>query len=154
MSMDPKPARPRPNKECSRRHDAGGFTILELMVVLTILGLLAMVATPTYLRYLDSSKFGAAKVQIQSLGEAIDLFSYETGRYPSSDEGLAVLVSRPAGDAAWNGPYVKKAEMLVDPWGHPYQYRSPGQHGPYDLFSLGPKGQPGQDPDNRDLRSW
>lgn len=131
-----------------------GFTLLELMVVLAILGALAFVAAPPFLRYLASGKLQATKIQIASLGSALDLYAYEVGHYPSTEEGLRALVSKPATATRWNGPYLQRAEMIVDPWGHPYQYRMPGLHGSYDLYSLGPKGTQGGEADSDELRSW
>lgn len=118
-----------------------GYTLMELLVVLAILGLLAAIATPMVLRYLDSAKVSTAKTEISNLEGALDLFKYDVGRYPTTQEGLAALTAQPTGSENWNGPYVKKSKAAEDPWGHPYQYRSPGQHGEYDIYSLGPKGQ-------------
>lgn len=136
------------------RRPSAGFTLLELLVVLAILGLLAVVATPQVLKYLGTAKHETAKVQIQNLGTALDLYRFEVGRYPTTQEGLAALVTAPAGAARWNGPYVKKRESLTDPWDRPYGYRSPGQHGAYDLYTLGADGQPGGEGENRDATSW
>lgn len=133
---------------------ASGFTLLELLVVLAILAMLAAVATPQVLKYLGSAKFDTAKVQIENLGGALDLYKFETGRYPSTQEGLSALVAAPTGVARWNGPYLKSANALNDPWGRPYVYRSPGSRGPYDLSSLGADGQPGGEGENRDATSW
>jgi general secretion pathway protein G len=137
-----------------RARGAAGFTLLELMVVLAILGVLAFVAAPPFLRYLASGKLQATRIQIASLGSALDLYAYEVGRYPTSEEGLRALVAKPATATRWNGPYLQRAEMIVDPWGHPYQYRMPGQHGSYDLYSLGPKGTQGGEAESNELRSW
>lgn len=131
-----------------------GFTLLELMVVLAILGALAFVAAPPFLRYLAAGKMQAAKIQIASLGSALDLYAYEIGRYPSTAEGLKALLAKPANSTKWNGPYLQRTEMTLDPWGHPYQYRMPGRHGAYDLYSLGPKGTDGGENDADELRSW
>lgn len=115
---------------------------------------MAFFAAPPFLRYLDTAKLDTAKIQIQSLGAALDLYAYEIGAYPSGDEGLKALVERPAAAARWNGPYLKRQEMLLDPWGRPYHYRMPGQHGAYDLYSLGPKGAEGAEDSTKELRSW
>lgn len=136
------------------RRRSAGFTLLELLVVLAILGLLAVVATPQVLKYLGSAKHETAKVQVQNLGTALDLYRFEVGRYPTTQEGLTALVAAPPGTARWSGPYVKTRDSLTDPWGRPYGYRSPGQHGAYDLFSLGADGQPGGEGENRDATSW
>jgi general secretion pathway protein G len=92
------------------------------------------------LHYLDVAKISTAKTEISNLSASLDLFKYDVGRYPTTDEGLKALVGAPAGVDNWNGPYVKKTKDLVDPWGRPYHYRSPGQHGEFDLYSNGSKG--------------
>jgi general secretion pathway protein G len=131
-----------------------GFTLLELLVVLTLLGLFAVIATPQVLQYLSGAKAKTALVQVEQLGGALDLYRLDVGRYPTEQEGTAALVRKPADAPRWNGPYVKKKEMLVDPWGEPFQYRSPGQHGVYDLFSLGADKQQGGEDENKDVVSW
>ncbi|MDX1483409.1 MAG: type II secretion system major pseudopilin GspG [Alphaproteobacteria bacterium] len=137
-----------------RRKRQSGFTLLELLVVLTILGLFAIIATPRVLQYLGGAKSKTAAIQVEQLGGALDLYRLDVGRYPTAEEGIAALVERPAGAERWNGPYVKKKEMLVDPWGEPFRYRVPGQHGPYDLYSLGADKQEGGEGENKDLVSW
>jgi general secretion pathway protein G len=123
-----------------------GFTLIELLVVLAILGMLAAIAVPQVLKYLGRAKEDVVKVQVQSLGTSLDLFLLDVGRYPTDQEGLQALVSPPPGLGQWHGPYVTKANSLVDPWGHPYVYHQPGQQGSdYDLYSLGPTGN-GQPP--------
>lgn len=131
-----------------------GFTFIELLAVLLILGLLAAVATPQVMKYLGRARTDSARLQVQGLGGAIDLYYLDTGRYPSSQEGLQALVDRPPGQDKWNGPYVKKRDMLMDPWGRQYRYRAPGQHGDYDLYSLGADDAEGGESDNRDVTSW
>jgi general secretion pathway protein G len=131
-----------------------GFTLLELLVVLVILGLLAVLAVPQAIKYLGGAKTDTAKLQIQSLGANLDLFRLDVGRYPTQGEGLSALTDRPAGNDRWKGPYVKKRESLLDPWGRPYSYRVPGQHGEYDLFTLGADNAPGGDGENQDIVSW
>ncbi|MDH3240822.1 MAG: type II secretion system major pseudopilin GspG [Alphaproteobacteria bacterium] len=131
-----------------------GFTLLELLVVLAILGLFAIIATPQVLQYLSGAKSKTAAIQVQQLSGALDLYRLGVGRYPTQSEGMAALVERPAGADGWNGPYVQKKEMLVDPWGAPFRYRIPGQHGPYDLFSLGADKQEGGEDENKDIVSW
>lgn len=117
-----------------------GYTLMELLVVLAILGLLAVIATPMVLHYLDVAKQSSAKTEISNISAGLDLFRYDVGRYPTTEEGLKALQSAPAGVENWNGPYLKKAKDLVDPWGRPYHYRSPGQHGDFDLYSNGSSG--------------
>jgi general secretion pathway protein G len=123
-----------PDDRLNARQD--GFTLLELMVVVVILGMLAAIATPQVLKYLGGAKNDTARIQIASLGTVLDLYKLQTGGYPTSAEGLVALIERPASARNWNGPYAKK-ENLTDPWGTPYRYAYPGQHGEYDLFSLG-----------------
>ena len=131
-----------------------GFTLIELLVVLVILVLLASLVGPRVIGYLGSSRTKAAKVQIESLSSALELFKLDTGRYPATGEGLGALVQAPGGAAGWNGPYLTKREVPNDPWGRPYNYRSPGQHGPFDIFSLGADNQAGGTGENEDTNSW
>lgn len=123
--------------DTNKRSGERGFTLIELLVVLAILGLLAAIATPQVLKYLASAKVSAARTQVESLSSALDLYKLDIGRYPTTLEGLEALVTAPAGAESWNGPYVKKKTSLTDPWGHPYAYRAPGEHGDYDLYSYG-----------------
>ena len=131
-----------------------GFTLLELLVVLAILVLLASIATPQVLKYLGRAKTDTAKVQIENLSAALDFYRLDVGTYPSNDQGLQALVEAPAQASGWNGPYVKKKEMLIDPWGNPYRYRFPGEHGPFDVYSLGADNAPGGEGEDRDVVSW
>lgn len=131
-----------------------GFTLIELLVVLVILGLLAGLVGPQVLRYLGSAKSDTAMLQIEELGAGLDLYHLEVGRYPTTEEGLKALVEQPAGVTAWNGPYLKKKRVPVDPWGNEYQYRSPGEHGMYDLYSLGGDNLEGGESENADIVSW
>ena len=137
-----------------RRDAQRGFTLLELLVVLAILGVLATMAVPRVLAYLGTAKSDAAAVQVQRLGTTLDLFRLDVGRYPSAQEGLTILVERPEGLEGWNGPYLKKREMLLDPWGRIYAYRVPGEHGDYDLYSFGADQTEGGDGESRDVVSW
>src|ERR1700691_3490483 len=109
-----------------RKSDEAGYTLMELLVVLAILGLLAAIATPMVLHYLDSAKVSTAKTEVSNLAAGLDLYKYDVGRYPTTQEGLEALVSAPQGVDNWNGPYVKKTTKLSDPWGHPYNYKYPG----------------------------
>ena len=133
------------NKKRERRHQDGqaGFTLVEMLVVITIIGLIMGLVGPRVLNYLSESKVKAAKIQLQSFSSALDLFYLDAGRFPSTSEGLTALVQRTPGIAAWNGPYLKGGTLPNDPWSHPYLYRSPGQHGPYDIISYGADGQEG-----------
>ncbi|CAL8975152.1 Type II secretion system protein G [Rhodoplanes serenus] len=136
------------------RHAERGFTLVEILVVITIIGLIMGLVGPRVLNYLTDSKAKAAKIQIESLASALDLFYLDTGRYPSTSEGLAALVQRPGTAASWNGPYLKGGAVPADPWGNPYVYRSPGQHGAFDIASFGADGQEGGAGSGTDITSW
>ncbi|MGB0747909.1 MAG: type II secretion system major pseudopilin GspG [Magnetospiraceae bacterium] len=131
-----------------------GFTLLELLVVLAILGLIALFAVPQVTRLLGGAKSDAAAIQVTNLSSILDLYRIETGRFPTDAEGLEALRTKPAEAKGWNGPYVQKAEMLVDPWGNPYQYRFPGEHGEYDIWSFGADGTEGGSGEDADVVSW
>jgi general secretion pathway protein G len=120
-----------------------GFTLVEMLVVITIIGLIMGLIGPRVLNYLSESKVKAAKIQLQSFGSALDLFYLDAGRFPSTEEGLTALVQRTPGVAAWNGPYLKGGNVPSDPWNHPYIYRSPGERGAYEIMSYGSDGQEG-----------
>jgi general secretion pathway protein G len=130
-----------------------GFTLLELLVVMVIIGLLAGYVAPKYFNQIGKSEIKLARAQIDSLGKALDTFRLDTGHYPSMEEGLATLVSRPQNDPKWDGPYLKKG-VPQDPWDHPYVYKIPGEHGDYDLLSYGKDGQPGGEGEAADVTSW
>ena len=132
----------RAARNTSRAGEAG-FTLVEMLVVITIIGLIMGLIGPRVLNYLSESKVKAAKIQMQSFASSLDLFYLDAGRYPSSAEGLDALVHRVPGVAAWNGPYLKGGNVPGDPWNHPYIYRAPGEHGPYDIMSYGADGQEG-----------
>ena len=132
----------------------GGFTLLELMVVLLILALLGTIAAPRVTKYLRKAKAQTAKIQVDALSAAVDSFHLDTGRFPSGDEGLKALLDRPADTATWDGPYLKKRDSLIDPWGHPYLYRFPGQHGEYDVYTLGSDNREGGEGDAADVGNW
>jgi general secretion pathway protein G len=131
-----------------------GFTLVELLVVLVILGLLVALAAPRVMKYLGSARSDTARIQIEKLSGVLDLYRLEVGHYPTDQEGLRALVEKPAQTESWNGPYLKNAESLVDPWGAPYVYRSPGQHGEFDLYTLGADGKEGGDGADRDIVNW
>jgi general secretion pathway protein G len=135
---------PSPSRRiCAAASD--GFTLIELLVVLTIIGLIMGLIGPRVLGYLGDSRSKTAKLQIESLSSALDLFYLDAGRYPTSSEGLDALVQRPSSEVAiWNGPYVKGGRVPADPWGHPYQYRAPVEHTPpYEIVTLGSDGREG-----------
>jgi general secretion pathway protein G len=131
--------------QAGHRRNAGeqGFTLVEMLVVITIIGLIMGLIGPRVLNYLSESKVKAAKIQLQSFGSALDLFYLDAGRFPSTAEGLAALVQPPAGVGAWNGPYLKGGNVPHDPWNNPYVYRAPGERGAYDIISYGSDGQEG-----------
>ena len=130
-----------------------GFTLIELIVVLVILGLLATVVGPQVMKRLAQGKAEIAKIQIAQLDGALGLFRFDVGRYPTSGEGLEAL-ARDSGIQNWSGPYLQKTTIPKDPWGRDYEYRSPGQHGDYDLWSHGADGTSGGEDDSADVTSW
>lgn len=136
------------------RTDQRGFTLIELLVVLAILGLLAALATPQVVKYLGKAKTDTARIEIKNIGSSLDMFLIDNGRFPSQQEGLAALVDNPGNLSSWRGPYLKTKGSPVDPWGRPYQYRFPGQHGEYDLYTLGADNAPGGTGENEDVTNW
>jgi len=130
-----------------------GFTLLELLVVMVIIGLLAGYVGPKYFSQIGKSEVKAARAQIDALGKALDQFRLDTGHYPTMEEGLAVLVTRPANEPKWDGPYLTK-DVPLDPWGNPYVFKIPGDHGEYDLLSYGKDGQPGGVGEAADVTNW
>jgi general secretion pathway protein G len=132
---------------------SAGFTLLELLVVIAIIGLLAGYVAPRYFSQIGKSEVSVAKAQIDALEKALDQYRLDTGRYPTTEMGLAALAARPANEPKWNGPYLKKGVPL-DPWERPYAYKLPGDHGEYDLFSLGKDGAPGGTGENADITNW
>lgn len=127
--------------------------MIELLVVMIIIGLLAALVGPRFIRQEEKAKIKATKAQIELLGTALDTFRLDVGRYPSTEEGLESLRTKPGGVERWDGPYLKK-DLPLDPWGKAYAYRSPGEHGPFDIVSYGADGAPGGEGDNRDITSW
>lgn len=147
------PASSSANSRAQRKQDAG-FTLIELLVVLVILGLLAAFAAPQVLKYLGSAKTDAARAQIQNIASILDLYRLEVGAYPDETDGLEALLEPPDDAERWNGPYVKRRDALIDPWGQLYGYRMPGEHGEFDLYSLGADQAEGGDGENEDVTSW
>jgi general secretion pathway protein G len=130
-------------RRSAMRSSEAGFTLVEMLVVITIIGLVMGLVGPRVLGYLSESKVKAAKIQIESLSAALDLYYLDNGRYPASNEGLAALVERPATASMWNGPYLKTGVVPADPWGQPYVYKVPGDHSPYIIASFGSAGPRG-----------
>jgi len=139
------------NEPLSRNHR--GFTLIELLVVIIIIGLLAALVGPRLFGKVGAAKLKAAKAQVEMFGTALDTFRLDVGRYPTSEEGLKALREKPSGAERWDGPYLPK-EIPSDPWGRPYVYLSPGNHGDYDLMSYGADGIEGGEGENQDAVSW
>jgi len=144
MSQSPSHPPPGPQR---------GFTLLELLVVMVIIGLLAGYVAPKFFAHIGSSEIKAARAQIDSLEKALDAYRLDIGAYPSTEQGLTALVQRPANEARWSGPYLKKG-LPKDPWGRPYHYRQPGEHGDFDLLSHGKDGQAGGTGEAQDVVNW
>ncbi|MCK5828735.1 MAG: type II secretion system major pseudopilin GspG [Methylococcales bacterium] len=140
------------NKNKNKRQQ--GFTLIELLVVLAIIGLLAGLVGPQVMKHLGGAKTKAARVQIEDLAGALDMYKMDVGRYPSSEEGLQSLVEKPANARSWNGPYLRKNKIPQDPWIYDYHYVSPGEHGRFDLFSLGSDNAAGGEGEDMDINSW
>jgi general secretion pathway protein G len=131
-----------------------GFTLIELLVVLVILGLLAGIVAPNIIGKTETANLQSTKTQVENLSAALDMFRLEVGRYPTSSEGLQALIEEPAGVERWKGPYLKKNIIPKDAWGNEFHYESPGDHGPFDLYSHGPDNAEGGEGDNADIVSW
>jgi general secretion pathway protein G len=146
--------RSRTGAGATSRKGQRGFTLLELLVVLTILGLLGAIAVPQAMRYLGTSRSQTARVQVQAIMSSLDLFRLDVGRYPTEEEGLRALVDRPATAGAWNGPYLTRRTGLMDPWGNPYLYRMPGRNAPVEVLTLGSDRAEGGTGEAQDVGSW
>ncbi len=140
--------------KANRRRRERGLTLIELLVVLLILSLIAAFAVPRVMKYLGGARSDAAAIQIERLGGILDLYRLDMGRYPGTEDGLRALIEAPMEAERWNGPYLKKENSLIDPWGEPYEYLAPGDHGEYDLFTLGADGRDGGDGEDADVTSW
>lgn len=130
-----------------------GFTLLELLVVMVIIGLLVGYVGPTYFKQLGKSEIKVARAQIEAFANALDQYRMDTGHYPSTEDGLPALIEKPANEKKWNGPYLKK-NVPLDPWGNPYLFKLPGDHGEYDLVSLGKDGAAGGAGEAADIGNW
>ena len=128
-----------------------GMTLIEILVVLTLIGVVLGIVGSNYLGKSEQAKAKAAKIEIEQIGQALDLFKLELGGYPTTQEGLQALVAAPPGLANWAGPYWKKSSTPKDPWGHEYKYAAPGSHGAYDIISLGADGVEGGEGANKDI---
>lgn len=141
-------------KRSEARKSMDGFTLIELIVVILILGLLAGLVAPRLFRHVTQAKINVAKAQIAAFQTALSAYKLDTGTFPTTDQGLQALRVAPAGLSNWNGPYLPK-EIPMDPWGHPYAYKFPGDHGDEpDIISYGADGQPGGEGENADICSW
>lgn len=134
-----------------RRH--AGFTLMELLVVLAILGLLMSLVGPQVLNQLGGAKTKTAGIQIRDLEQALEMYKLDVGRYPNTTQGLEALVNKPSGVSGWNGPYLK-GDVPQDPWGRDYNYKYPGDRGEIDIFTLGQNGTPGGDGEDSDVGNW
>lgn len=141
------------HQQTNRRHSRG-FTLIELLVVLAIIGLLAGLVGPQVMKHLGESKTKTARLQIEELASALDMYRLDVGRYPTGDEGLQALIEQPASARVWNGPYLRKKKVPLDPWNNAYHYAAPGQHGKFDLFSLGADGSDGGEGEDQDILGW
>ena len=146
-------SRPQTNSDRYPEARQSGFTLLELLVVVVIIGLLASYVGPKYFAQIGKSEVKTAQAQIDALEKALDAYRLDLGRYPSTEEGLSALVKLPGTNPKWQGPYLRKG-LPPDPWGNPYQYKSPGQHGEVDLWSFGKDGQAGGEGEAADITNW
>jgi general secretion pathway protein G len=136
------------------RKRVSGMTLIEILVVLVLIGIVLGVVGGNFIGRGEKAKADAARIEIGQIGQALDLFKLEIGRYPTSQEGLQALITAPPGVNNWNGPYWKKSQLPKDPWTHEYKYAAPGQHGAYDIVSLGADGKEGGDGPDKDITSW
>lgn len=142
-----------PDKKTRDDRAQKGFTLIELLMVMAIIGLLAALVVPRFTQKVSKSKLQAAQTQIEYFGAALDSFRLDVGRYPTTDEGLEILYTKPEGLATWDGPYLKK-RVPLDPWKNRYEYKCPGDHGEYDIISYGADGKEGGEGENQDISSW
>jgi general secretion pathway protein G len=131
-----------------------GFTLLELLVVLGIIALLAGIVGPQVMKHMGASKTKAARVQVEDLSAALDMYKLDVGKYPTTEQGLAALVEKPSDSKRWNGPYLRKTKVPQDPWIQDYHYASPGEYGKFDLYSYGADEKEGGEGEDQDINSW
>jgi general secretion pathway protein G len=131
-----------------------GFTLLELLVVLGIIAMLAGIVGPQVMKHMGAAKIKAAKVQIEDISTALDMYKLDIGNYPSNQQGLIALIEKPTDSKQWNGPYLRKEKVPVDPWQQEYHYQQPGQHGKFDLYSYGADDKQGGEGDDQDINGW
>jgi len=136
------------------RNAVRGMTLIEILVVLVLIGIVMGIVGGNFLGKSEEAKRKAAKIEIGQISQALDLYKLETGRFPTSQEGFQALITAPTGVNNWNGPYWKKDSVPKDPWNNEYKYMAPGQHGAYDIISLGADGREGGEGPNRDITSW
>jgi general secretion pathway protein G len=158
-NRDARPLRPALLSRSGRPHlqarpNQAGFTLIEMLVVLVIIGLVMGLVGPRVLGYLSDSRTKAARLQIESFSNSLDLFYMDVGRYPTTQEGLTALTQRPSGVSVWNGPYLKGTIVPTDPWRNIYVYVAPGNHGPYDIVSYGSDGHEGGEGPAADINNW
>ena len=154
LQEDRKPTTPRDARVQRCRKRQAGMTLMELLVVITILSLLTVTAGTVALNYLGRAKSETSSLRIDQVSSGLELFYLDVGRYPTEEEGLVALVEGPAGLDDWRGPYLKKREVLEDAWGAPFLYANPGRHGEVDIYSLGADQAEGGDDDDKDVTSW
>jgi general secretion pathway protein G len=144
---------PQHNDQRSYEGQAG-FTLVELLVVLGIIALLAAVVAPQVIRYVGDARIETARVQVKNIESALELYYLDVGQYPATEQGLAALVTAPAGVEAWHGPYIKLKKGIVDPWGQTFAYKQPGEHGNIDVFTLGRDKAVGGEGEDKDIVNW
>lgn len=142
------------NRIAHLRSKRRGFTLLELLVVLVVLGMLFAIMTPQVMNMLSGAKSNSVGLQIETLGTALHYYKLDVGSYPTTEQGLAALWQKPKDVATWRGPYIRKKQHLLDPWGREYLYKYPGRKAPFDLYSFGADGKEGGSGEDADVGNW